>query len=334
MKFIVGSLCISGFFRATVDFNTRLPLQALTILKIRNVNVKNFKYYSQLRNLFIAGDKITDFYWFMHEFPKLNIVTFRSLNQLHDHHIHAFLKLNPQLTNLLIQNCRQITATFFDKIIKLTPNLEKLSFLTLNKTRDFNEQLIHLSHLQNLKCLFISTPTKISVHRLIDSFVENNIPIEILGFFSTTYYSPLDTKISQLKRLKKLCLMFMLDDVLIDLVKNLPELKVVIAPSSQISINGIRRALQCYHQLSVLLVETQNVILNIDDFDSILNLAKLRGVEVKFHIKNGVINVPNELLETNRKWLSIYLTIYFGTYFGSVEFSEYFTNAFSMHSNV
>ena len=65
---------------------------------------------------------------------------------------------------------------------------------------------------------------------------------------------------------------------------------------SQIALNGIKTALQYATCLSVL----------ADDYTSILNLAKSRGVKVSiFILNNGAINVPAEFLEENRKYLNV-----------------------------
>lgn len=295
---------------ATANFKTRSPLQVLTELELSNVHVYNFKYYSQLKKLVISGCTIHKFDWFIHPFSKLEIVKFMALFKLQRKQVIDFLKLNPQLKNLGIWNCKKITPKIIREIIKFTPNLEKLS-LCFARTTCLNEHSTRISNLRNLKYFFPGSLNEVHVGRLIDSFIENNVPIEILGISSTIYYSTSKLNILKMKLLKKLYLMYMSNETLIDYVKNSSTLEEVIAPSSSITISGIMEALKYGKQLSVLIVETKEII-NMDDFKSILNLAKLRRVKVTIYIKNkwpfcGRVNIPKEFLMANSNWLNIYM---------------------------
>lgn len=113
--------------------------------------------------------------------------------------------------------------------------------------------------------------------------------------------------IFQLELLKKLHLQYISNETLIDLIKYFPALKELTAPSSKLSIGGIKQALQYTKdtQLSVLMVEFTKVNINIHDYEAILNLAKSGDVKVKIYHRDGKINVPNKLLVENRNWLDV-----------------------------
>lgn len=51
---------------------------------------------------------------------------------------------------------------------------------------------------------------------------------------------------------------------------------------------------------SVLTVDTDEIAIDLDDFESILNLAKLHRVKVTINIANG-----SNALNGNRKWLEV-----------------------------
>lgn len=72
-------------------------------------------------------------------------------------------------------------------------------------------------------------------------------------------------------------------------------------------MNGIKGALENGKKLSTLIIETMNIVIDLDDYNSILKLAKER-VRVKINIENGSFkNIPSQLLEANRKWLNVIL---------------------------
>ena len=301
-----------------VDFNTRSSFKALTELRVINANIQNFKYKSQLRILTIDRN-VSDFDWFIQPFPLLETLKLVAVCHLRLDQAIEFLKLNPQLKSLYIRSCRHITPHIYGSIVDHAPKIEKL-FLSVYKstsTADSIESILNVSKLRNLRFLGIFySQVEVPVGRLIDSLVENNVPVEVLGILNCdTDLIPQTSNlnIAQMKQLKKLGITQMSDETLVNYVKHLPQLEEMICAkqlsfldiTQKITVAGIKRALQCGEHLTVLSVDTKDLIIDLDDFKSILSLAKKKHVEVTIIIENGKIDVPNEILKANRKWVNI-----------------------------
>ncbi|XP_055297574.1 uncharacterized protein LOC129566062 [Sitodiplosis mosellana] len=296
-----------------VNFNTRSPFQALAELEILDTNIRNFECTSQLRRLVIWG-RVSDWEWLIQPFPQLEIVTLYVVHELRFDQAVEFLKLNPQLKSLYIRLCKQITPQIYENIANLTPNLEKLFVHLHSSSPSLNEHMLHIGKLQNLRSLAITARVIIPVGRLIECLIENKVLIEFLGILNDyTQFSTSKLNILELKQLKKLCITQMSDETLLEYVKHLPALEEMICVkqdnirsiSPKISLAGIKKALKYGEHLSALSVDTKDMTIDSDDFKSVLSLAKQNRVKVTIVIENGTINVPNELLEANRKWLDV-----------------------------
>lgn len=63
----------------------------------------------------------------------------------------------------------------------------------------------------------------------------------------------------------------------------------------------------------------EDLIMDLDEYNSILNLAKQVRVKVIIKISaDGAINVPSELLEKNRRWLDIDTNVLFRNIYSKV----------------
>lgn len=183
------------------------------------------------------------------------------------------MKLNPQLKELTIYGCLQITSLLWENIANFTPNLEKLSFES-----SFGMLIAHISNFRKLKSLIVKSISEVLSIDLIDALIENNVPLEELGMLGK-YPLTNALNVPRLKLLKKLCLLQMTEEKLIEYVKALPALKHMIALKSPgITVNGIIEALQHGKELSLLVVDTKQFVLDLNGYNSILNLAKGRQV--------------------------------------------------------
>lgn len=296
---------------SSINFSTLSPLQALEELEIRHINILKFEYHSQLRRLSVEGiygnRPNLKFDWLIQTFPQLECLELRELHQLQYKQAMKFFRLNPQLKSLVIYYCKHIQPKVFRKMADFTPNLEKLVFsLTSHPSRAQKEPLIHISKLRNLKSLAIIADSVPKI-KLIDSLIENNVPIENLSFLIFYGAEASELSISRLKLLKKLFIRRVTDETLIDYVKSLPRLEEIMCYAEKITLKGIETALQYGKYLSVLVVDMylSEITINSDDYESILNLAKSRCVKVTIYTKYGTIDVPTDLLEVNRKWLNV-----------------------------
>lgn len=293
---------------ALVNFKTRSPLQALTELEVRYTNIYNFEYHSQLKKLSVVGAGITHFDWLIKPFPQLEIVKFVVID-LKEYQAIKFLKLNPQLKVITIKLCKKIMPLIIKDIAILTPNLEKLSLeLKYYKYQIYKKALddilVNISNLWKLKSLIILSWGEVPFDRLVDAFIEKEVPIEEFGIFGE-YHLTHKLNVPQLKLLKVLCLPQMSNETLIKFFKKIPTLERMTAiKSPNITVKGIKGALEYGKQLCALTVETENIVIDMDDYNSILKLAKGR-VKVQINTSNGSTNIPSDLLRANREWFNI-----------------------------
>lgn len=291
-----------------LNFKTRSALQALKELEVYNINIYNFEYHLQISRLIVDGPDTNFFDWLIQPFPLLETAAFIALHKMQPNQAIDFLKSNPQLRCLDIRHGTQLTPLIFENIGTFTPNLEKLFyFLHVDCSSDFNDYLVNISNLRKLKCLVILPRNDVPIDRLVDALIEKNVPIEKFGIFEK-YHLVHELNLPQLKLLKELCLSEISDKTLVKFVKKIPTLEIMMAISSpNITVKGIKRALEFGKQLSVLFVEMENILIDLDDYNSILKLIRGR-VKVKIYIKNGSTNIPRDLLEINRKWLKVHVT--------------------------
>lgn len=87
--------------------------------------------------------------------------------------------------------------------------------------------------------------------------------------------------------------------------------------STKLSIDGIKMALKCGKNLSVLSTETKNKIaMDLDDFRAVLNLAKFNRVKVTISSLYSCYeyDIPTDVLDANRKWFDVKYGIYLPTF--------------------
>lgn len=85
----------------------------------------------------------------------------------------------------------------------------------------------------------------------------------------------------------------MSDDTLVEYLKHLPALEDMIcviqqnnqSASPKITLAGIKRALKYGEHLTVLSVYMKDLTIDVDEFKSVLNLAKLGRVKVIINIE-------------------------------------------------
>lgn len=266
-----------------INLNTRSPFKALKELELDDTNIKYFKCKSELQRLIISGEKVINCKWLIQSFPHLETVELSCIKLLRIDQVDKFLKLNPQLRSLCIELCEEITPIICESIVNHVPKLEKLffNFVYSTQTIDLNRHLLNLSKLRNLRFLGIYSEAEIS-GKLIDSLIENNVPVEVLGFFIRDMnISTSKLNIPQMKHLKRLFITQMSDDTLVKYIKHLPKLEEIICltqnngnASPKITVAGIKGALKYGKSLSNLSVNAINLIIDLDDFKSILNLAR------------------------------------------------------------
>lgn len=288
-----------------IDLNTLSPFMALKELRLEKTNIRDISHQTQLKRLYVSEFEAntSNFDWLIQSFPKLEMVTFWSLRHLHHYQLIGFLEWNPQLKYLSVEFCYGVKSQFIENIAKFTPNLEKLCIWYQS-----NHSLNAISDLRNLKFLSISSSREFPINELLDSLNENMVQIETL-VLGHTYMFISKSKITQLKSLENLSLTIFKSKELVHFVRNLPKLQRIAIKvcTTAITLNEIAEALQHANHLSMLMIETKEIKLNLLEYNSILALAKLAGAKVTIHTreKYSTINVPRDLFYQNQKWLHI-----------------------------
>lgn len=245
---------------------------------------------------------------FIKHFRNLEEAEFSFVYKLTDKMLIEFLILNPQLKVLNLNNCRKISSSVFRNIGTYVPNLKSLNFEIYFRKQGlqsiFND-VEYLAQLRNLKQL--SIVSQLSVKKLIDALVENKTAIEVLHISTDT--SDLGESIPNLKTIKNLTITSISDDMLVDFVKNLPELESLESESENITPSGIKKALEYGKRLKNLTFHlTKEINLNFEEYKAILAMAKNR-VAIQICYEIGEIDVPTDVLNANSDWLSIGLDL-------------------------
>lgn len=293
-----------------LNFDTNTKFSALEKLELYDSTISNFASLSQLKSLKFAFIKIKQCDWLAQEFPQLEEAKFNAFHKLRDDMLLEFLRLNPQLQSLQLHCCRHITPNVFMDIGNHTPNLVNLCIdPRKGQQKTFDESVIHLSALRRLKCLRIECP-KFSGRALIDALAENNVPIEDLTVLNNRFdhnnqvLRDLSQSVSKLKTLKKLTLSFIFDEMLLNIVQQLPHIEEIhIVNSSDVTPQAIRETLKVA-KLKVLSIRFHEFSMDFDDYTSIL--AQANGhVHIEIFYEDGIIDVADDLLKANATWIRI-----------------------------
>lgn len=157
---------------------------------------------------------------------------------------------------------------------------------------------------------------------------ENNVPIEELVIYTEQDSLTDEICVQELKLLKKLRLTHMTEGMLMRFAKD-SHLEMVTALSSRNdTVNGIKKILEYGRNLSFVWIETKEITIDTDQYNSILNLARDRvrvkiiiikncghiinrarnRVRARHNILKTIVHVPDGILKANITWLKIDLT--------------------------
>lgn len=273
--------------------------------------------------------KINPIDWLIRKCPKLETATFNSLDNLTNGMLMHFLMLNPNLKRLEVINCRKITSAFFVNIENNVPKLEHLKYKVWCYEYDsetFNENIFYATKLKYLKTFHISRNRMdlIRLNALVDAFVKNNVLIEDFKI-CWREMEPIKN-LSKLTSLKKINSSSLSDEILIKCAQEITGLEELVAYQSEnVSLWGIKKALEYGKKLSLLAIVTADTHIDIDTYNSILDLAKGR-VKVIIGISNSSTDVPKDILESNNKWLTLHDDEYANAFNFNVTLYDYFNN--------
>lgn len=95
------------------------------------------------------------------------------------------------------------------------------------------------------------------------------------------------------------------EEIIIEIVKKLPLLKqLTIYSTNGMTLDGVKKILEHGKCLRKFYLKEENITVNLDDYQTILRLAKHR-VKVELEFMKGEIQFDHKIIENNSKWLEI-----------------------------
>lgn len=309
-EFCGNSLTKLSIHTEYINFNTRSEFKVLNELSFSNTLIFDLGPHQKLKILRVHRGIFDDNAWDGVEFPELNEAFFLSMERLTDDDLIAFQKCSPQLKSLVITNPKEnstITSLIFREMGSRMPNLTKLVFnchVSDGAKLNFEQaDLMHLSDLKNLKILELSG-IESHLDALFKSLNENDVSIESLDIWTSNY--------DYMENLMKLKLKFLAigniksipEDIAIKFVTEMSTLTFLRLRGPYQSLCFISQILECATHLTGLEVTLKDAKIALEEYNSVLLLATDK-VEVKIHFFSGIINVDEDILKANSKYLFI-----------------------------
>lgn len=295
------------------NLNILSRFKSLEKLKLRLVFLRGHGPLPALKWLNLTYFKAENYGWLAQIFPNLLTAEFSGVCALTSDIFIEFQRLNPKLRDLVVNECDDMDQTIYDNIAERTPNLERLSIPSnFNSDKRYSIYgirpcpFVSISNLHKLKILRLPFGSDYDFDRLYDEIVANCLPVETLEInYSKTYYFEILKEIKTIKNLR-----FMYDinvDMLNNIVRELPHLENLFAIIYHFEIDKILKILQNGKKISYLFIAIidYNLSVDLNIYHSILALVENR-IKTRIFIQyNPLIQVPNEILEANKKWLKI-----------------------------
>lgn len=242
--------------------------------------------------------------------PKLNSVTLSIVRDLTNDKFFAFLRCNLQLKHLTVCLDECSTPSIWEDFADRMPNIISLNIYSGLTGKG----IINFSALQHLKMLGFSYEgdhERSLVCSLLNDLIKNGQ--SIVGWRSIQINNELKEALKKLKTIQKLDISIIDEKDLIDLAKNLPELKSLRFTSgsfydflrhvySHSYLRVMLNVLQHATKLTELIYEVSGDMQDLteDLYNSILALAKSNRVKVSIIygakrelLENGIFNSKN-----------------------------------------
>ncbi|KAG4066552.1 hypothetical protein HA402_007188 [Bradysia odoriphaga] len=293
------SLTISGcgkFLKAS-----RSSFQALEQLAISSVELQHFNCSNKLTKLKLFNVSMQKTAWLEHEYPNLTDVDFNDVHGLEGDGLIKFIRCNPQIRTLKLHPIRTSQSVLDNIGVRLTC-LESLNIFIDVNFRSANVTVLGgLHQLRNLD--LICNVRGMSARNLIDSFVENRIPLESLSILAAT---DCISSLVELKTIKELSIHDISDDLLLQIVRNLPILQSLNVYSDTVTIHGIKNALGSGRNGQRLFFQTDFRALDENDYRTCLHFARVQSILVTIRMRQPAqVNLPKVTLDSNKQWVSI-----------------------------
>lgn len=296
---------IVGQENTTDNFNAISEFKALQTIFISSISMDNVELSENLELIMLKDIKVQeDLHCIGKKFPKLEVASFENIFNLRDTAINKLITFNPQIEKLSITNCENVTTSTLNSISDRLSNLMHLNFECIENTTidQYNKMVMNLSQLRQLWYLDIifDSNCEYPANILFESLAANTQTIEELLIGGLQYdFEKTVNVLLEMKQLKMLYF-FLLDDnymsanMIIELIKELPNLKKIWVNFDTISVSEIIEILQYSEILKKLTIDIQEMNINLFDYNSIL--ASIKGnLKVKLLIWAG--NIDENIFE-------------------------------------
>lgn len=310
---MIAKFCGKTLIKFEIDgryfnFNKLSQFQALEDLSISNVQLSELGSIPSLKCFILKWVKLMNFDGLSRTFPKLECMNFCIVDGLEDEMIIDFQRCNPQLQTFIITDGDRdglITSSIFKDIGIRTPNIEKLSYSAGFRNDDELEvNAVHLSGLQKLKYLELRGVPLFSTKPLIESLVNNAIPIEHLDIIENNSCDLIEN-LPKLKQLKNASISECSQEVLMNFIKEAPHLEEIhIGNLMEANVPGLLQLLESSHNINLTL-SMNELSINLNEYNSMLTLVKDHHLKVVLYFNDADIYVPDDILEANRNSLDI-----------------------------
>lgn len=188
------------------------------------------------------------------------------------------------------------------------PNLEQFRIgIRCNHRADdiptMNANMAHIGGIRKLKTLYIGATPKFTENFLIDSMIENNIPIEELRL-----YRPPLSHVMAMQSIRKLLINNVSNEEMIETIQKMKQLKeFLVSLCKNLNLSSIKEVLRHGENLTFFAVAAHlHTPLDIDSeyYNSLLVLVRGR-VKVEIHCFELTLTVPRNVLDANRAWIDV-----------------------------
>ncbi|XP_055316218.1 uncharacterized protein LOC129575967 [Sitodiplosis mosellana] len=308
-----------SYYRADFAQTQFLSLEYLRLWRTS----PNFEYFPPLKVLKIESIEPTECHSFMRTIPRLEWF-YLSLSDVKDDIVVEFLSLNPQLQRLTLLHCIELSPLILKAIVENSTNLVELCLdsLYFNRTPDlFNTNLQYLGALGQLKHFEIDLNSTILFKTIINTFAENEVPIETMKIHLCDENPNIDSsyQLLTIRTLKYLDFMIFpkncFNELMVTILKTQTELESIKMfcsddPSEDetLPMLEIKNVLPYGKNLSEFECHVVQLGVNLESYESVLCLVKnrIRTKIIIGHVSSKCI--PDDVLAKNEhefEWLDV-----------------------------
>lgn len=261
-------------------------------------------------------------------FPKLKCFSIENCGGTTIKSIQKMLEVNPQLNELNIVLCNQVSDEILPSIVRNVPQIEKISFRSIYPTKNFIKNAKNLKELTELKSLDMFCCYK-RILPVIGELAAAHVPLECLKLEQFVLNQEVFNGISKLGKLKELHLIDIDDDGgqgmecsdgMLKMIRNLSELTHLRLHVAAFVGDELVEIIRCAPKLHKLILELQvseqslhevcEAVIDGEVYNDILDVLATREgmccLEITFiPAWQQFLNVPITVLKANEDKLKI-----------------------------